>query len=378
MSSTVTVHRVVTRAQRDAFLTLPWRIYAHDPVWVPPLLLERRQFIDPRQQPFYRHGVATLLLAEQNGEAVGRMLVSDDPRYNEAHGSNVGCFGMFESIDDPRVAHALLDAGAEWLRARGRNEIMGPIDLSTNNPAGLLIDGFDTPPRLMMNHNPPYYRGLLESWGLSKAKDLYAFWFEDSTDLAGRWHARAERLRKRLGLTIRPMRRSDESADVLRCKAIYNSAWEHNWGFVQMTDAEFKHLADQLHQLTSPEFILLAEIGDRAVGMSVLVPDMNEAIRPLNGRLFNWGLPIGLWKFKRNLQRVKHCRLLVLGVLAEYRRRGIAELLILETLRVGNEIGHFVGAELGWTLEDNDAVNHAIEAAGARRYKTYRIFAKPI
>ncbi|HEV3004927.1 MAG TPA: N-acetyltransferase, partial [Pirellulales bacterium] len=161
----VEVHEVRGRRSRDAFLRFPWRIYAHDPQWVPPLLIERKEFIDARKHPFLRHGATAQFLAIRRGEPVGRILVSDDPNYNAEHSSNVGCFGMFETVDDERISSALLDAAAGWLRARGRTELIGPIDYSTNYACGLLIDGFGTPPRVMMNHNPPYYSRLIEAWG---------------------------------------------------------------------------------------------------------------------------------------------------------------------------------------------------------------------
>ena len=180
------------RRARDAFLRFPWRIYANDPQWVPPLLMERKEFIDAKKHPFLRHGAAAQFLAFRRGLPVGRVLVSDDPNYNAEHAANVGCFGMFETIDDEQVAAALLDAAADWLRARGRTQILGPIDYSTNYACGLLIEGFTTPPRIMMNHNPPYYARLLEAWGLAKAKDLYSWWFDDAFDILATWKAKAD------------------------------------------------------------------------------------------------------------------------------------------------------------------------------------------
>ena len=199
----IEIREVRTRQDRDAFVRMPWPIYADDPQWVPPLLMERKEFIDPKKHYFYRHGTAALFLASQQGRDVGRILVSDDPNYNRDHGANVGCFGMFESVDDPRVAHALLDTAADWLRARGRTEIMGPIDYSTNYACGLLVDGFDTPPRVMMNHNRPYFAALLESWGLEKAKDLYSWWFTDANHLEAKWGPRIERFARFKSVTVR-------------------------------------------------------------------------------------------------------------------------------------------------------------------------------
>ncbi len=182
----VEIIQVRSRAERDAFIKFPWRIYKHDPAWVPPLLLERKEFLNRRKHPFYEHGDAALFLARSGGEIVGRIMVSDDPNYNALHKSNVGCFGMFESIDDQQVANALFDAAADWLRQLGRDEIMGPIDYSTNYVCGLLIDGFQFPPMLLTSHNPPYYSRLIEGWGFEKAMDLYAWWFANPAEAANR------------------------------------------------------------------------------------------------------------------------------------------------------------------------------------------------
>jgi len=378
VGSNVEVRPALTRADRERFVRLPWRIYAADPCWVPPLLLERREFIDPRKHPFFRHGAAMPLLAWRRGEPVGRIMAADDPRFNAHHRDNAGCFGLFESNDDPATAHALLDAAAQWLVRRGRTRMLGPIDYSTNYPCGLLIDGFDTPARFMMNHNPPYYRGLLESWGLTKAKDLYAWWLNTAENRIHVWRSRVERLVARSGATVRPLRRGDLAAELVRLQAIYNEAWRNNWGGVPMSEAEFQHLAKHLARLAVPELLLVAEADGQVVGCSLTLPDFNEAIGPLNGCLFRYGLPIGVWKLLRGLKRIRTARLLALGVIEPYRRRGIAEMLILRTFDYATQVRGYTGAELSWTLEDNTLINRTIEAVGGRRYKTYRIFQRPI
>ena len=304
---------------------------------MPPLLLEVKEFLNPRKHPFYRHGAATQFIAVRGQETLGRILVSDDPLCNQQNGENVGCFGMFECVDDRPTAHALLDAAAGWLRARGRTTIRGPIDYSINYPCGLLIDGFDTPPRIMMNHNRRYYAGLLESWGLRKGCDFYAWWFVDPLDLVSKWKTRAERLARRGSITIRPFRTDDFAAEVARCQAVYNAAMRDLWGFVKLTDAEFHYLAKRLAQLARPEQVLLAEVAGQVVGVCITLPDINEAIRPLDGRLTRFGLPVGLLRLLRRKRHIKTARMIVLDVLEEYRRRGIAELLILQHARLRQE-----------------------------------------
>jgi GNAT superfamily N-acetyltransferase len=378
LGRTIVVRPANSRRDRRQFLALPARIYAADACWVPPLRIERKEFLDPRKHPFYLHGAATKLLAWRGSEPVGRILVSDDPLYNAKHADNVGCFGMFESADDPHVAHALLDAAAAWLAARGRTRIMGPINYSTNYECGLLIDGFDTPPRLMMNHNPAYYRGLLESCGLTKAEDLFAWWFDRvDNEIDAGWRARVERVAARGGVSVRPLRRDDLPAELQRLRTIFNEAWKDNWGGVPMTEAEFQYMARELVRFAKPELMLFSEVEGRPVGFSLSLPDINEALRDIDGRLFHYGLPIGLWKLLRGLKRIKTCRLLALGVIEGYRRRGVAELLILRTFDQGRSLG-YTGAELSWTLEDNALVNRTIEAVGGRKYKTYRIFDRDI
>ncbi len=364
------------RRLRETFVRFPWQIYKSDPQWVPPLLMEQREFINPRRHPFYLHGAAVPLVAFRGDQPVGRLLVSDDPNYNREHQSNVGCFGMFESIDDEEVARALIDAAADWLRVRGRDRIRGPIDYSLNYPCGMLVNGFNTPPRIMMGHNPPHYERLLLACGLVKAKDLYAWWFDDSNDMLAVWGRRAKRLAARGRFQIRPLRFDDLDAEIARCKVVYNAALERNWGFVKMTDAEFHHLAAQLKMIAIPDLLLLAELDGEPVGCSITLPDMNEVIRPLNGRLFPWGLPLGLARLYLTRRRVRTVRVMALGILEPFRRRGLVELLILRTIDYWKR--HFTGAELGWTLEDNHPINHAIEAVGGQRYKTYRIYERAI
>jgi len=375
---TLEIREVQSRADLDRFIKLPWRIYAGNPHWVPPLLVEVKEFLNRRKHPFYRHGAATQFLALRDGTPIGRTLVSDDPNYNAQHGTSVGHFGMFECLEDPAAAHALLDAAAGWLRGRGRAAIMGPIDYSTNYPCGLLIEGFDTPPRVMMNHNPTYYAGLLESWGLRKAKDLYAWWFVDPHDLVAKWQVRVERIVRRTGVVVRPFRKSRFDADVDRCRTVYNTAMRDQWGFVKLTEAEFRYFADRLARLAIAEQVLLAELDDRPVGFSITLPDVNEAIRPLNGRLSRYGLPLNLLRLAFRTRHIKTARMLVLDVVQEYRRRGIAELLILRTLDYGKHVLGYTGAELSWTLDDNRLVNRTIEAVGGRKYKTYRIYEKDL
>ena len=375
--SNIEVSEVTSHRERDAFIKFQWEIYSHDPAWVPPLIIERKAFLDRKRHPFYRHGDAGLFLARKNGKIVGRIMASDDPNYNSLHQTNTGCFGLFESIDDEDVAAALLETAAGWLRKKGRGEIMGPIDYSTNYVCGLLIDGFQFPPTILTAHNPPYYQRLIESCGFSKAKDWYAWWFADPAKAATRLRAMAQRFRKRWPVTIRTGNLKNIREESRRLRQIYNQAWKKNWGFVPFTEAEIEFMTHELKPLLIPEFVFIAEVGDEPAGFILCVPDINVALRHINGRLTTFGLPIGLVKLLYFKRRTRTARLIALGVIEKYRRASIAEMLVLRIIEDAMIKRGFTG-ELSLTLEDNFMINRFLEAIGAERYKTYRIFKETI
>jgi GNAT superfamily N-acetyltransferase len=371
--SQIEITRVGSRAERDAFIKFSWRIYANDPAWVPPLLLERKEFLNREKHPFYEHGDAALFLARSGGEIVGRIMASDDPKYNALNQSNVGCFGVFESIDDQRVANALFDAAGDWLRQLGRDEIMGPIDYSTNYVCGLLIDGFQFPPTVLTGHNPPYYGGLIEGWGFEKAIDLYAWWFANPSEAANRLRRLAAALKKRRQVTLRHGNLGDLAGEGRRLREIYNQAWQHNWGFVPFTEKEFEFMTHELKPILVPELIWLAEIEGEPVGFILCVPDINVALRKISGRLTTFGLPIGLAKLLYYKSRIKTVRLVALGVVPKYRRHGVAEMLVLHIIEEAMIKRGFIG-ECSLILENNQMMNRFLEAIGAEKYKTYRIY----
>ena len=375
--SNIEISEVISRRERNAFIKFPWRIYVNDPAWVPPLIIERKAFLDRKRHPFYRHGDAALFLARKNRKIAGRIMASDDPNYNALHQSNVGCFGLFECIDNRDVAAALFERAENWLRERGRTEIMGPIDYSTNYICALLIDGFQFPPTILTAHNPPYYKDLIESCGFTKAKDWYAWWFADPARAAARLRPLGERFRKRLAVTIRAGNLKNIREESRRLRQIYNQAWKNNWGFVPFTEAEIEFMTQELSQLIIPEFTLIAEVGDEPAGFILCVPDINVALRHINGRLTTFGFPIGLLKLLYYKSRIRTARLIALGVVEKYRRAGIAEMLVLRIVEDAM-IKHGFTGELSLTLEDNFMINRFLEAIGAHRYKTYRIYSKSI
>jgi len=375
--SEIEISEASSRRDRDAFIRFQWRIYPNDPVWVPPLIIERKTFLDRHRHPFYEHGDAALFLARRNGEIVGRIMASDDPNYNSLHQANIGCFGLFECIDDRNVAAALFEAAAGWLRKKGRDEVMGPIDYSTNYVCGLLIDGFQFAPTILTAHNPSYYRELIESCGFTKAKDWYAWWFDDPAKTVTHLRRLAERFRRRWPVTIRPGNLKNIRDESRRLREIYNQAWEKNWGFVPFTKAEFEFMTKEMKPLLVPEFAWVAEIGNEPVGFTLCLPDINVALRHVNGRLTRFGLPIGLIKLLYYKRRIRKGRLIALGVIEKYRRSGIAEMLVLRVMEE-TMIKRGITGELSMTLEDNFMVNRFVEAIGAQRYKTYRIFKRTL
>jgi GNAT superfamily N-acetyltransferase len=376
--SNIEVSEVTSRRERDAFIKFQWQIYANDPAWVPPLIIERKKFLDRKRHPFYGHGDAALFLASRNrgSKIVGRIMASDDPNYNSLHGTNVGCFGLFECIDDHEVAAALFDAAASWLRRKGRTEMMGPIDYSTNYVCGLLIDGFRFPPTILTAHNPPYYRELIESCGFTKEKDWYAWWFADPSKAATHLRRLATRLKTRWSVKIRPADLKNLRDESRRLRQIFNQAWEKNWGFVPFTEAEIEFMTEELKPVIVPEFAWVAEIGNEPVGFILALPDINVVLRDLNGRLTRFGLPIGLIKLLFYKNHVQKGRLIALGVVEKYRRAGIAEMLVLRVMEE-TMIKRGITGELSMTLEDNYMINRFLEAIGAERYKTYRIYTRP-
>lgn len=377
---TITIKEVTTARDLQQFIDFPWKVYGDDPNWVPPLKLEVREFLDKKKHPFFMHGTATQFLALRDGKIVGRVLAGDDPRYNEQNNANTGTFGLFECLNDQETANTLLNAAIDWCRQKGRTQIMGPISYSTNYECGLLIDGFDMPPRLMMSHNPRYYMNLFQNAGLIKNKDLFAWWFNDPHNIVNKWAPILKRIASRSkGVQIRHFSKKNFDADVQQCIEIYDCARKNWWwACVALTEDEVRHMAKQLGHFADENQILIAEVDGRPVGFSLTMPDLNEAIKPLNGKLTWWGIPIGLLRLLWRIRRVKTARVMVLCVLPEYRHRGVAEQMIMQTLEYGKNQFGYTQAELSWTDEDNDRVNKIIERIGAKKYKTYRVYEKQI
>jgi GNAT superfamily N-acetyltransferase len=375
--SSIEITQVRSSAERDAFIKFPWRIYANDPAWVPPLLLERKEFLDRKKHPFYEHGDAALFLAQRDGEIVGRIMASDDPKYNALQQLNVGFFGMFEAIDDQEVANALFAAAGDWLRQLGRDTIIGPIDYSIFYLCGVLIEGFEFPPMILTAHNPPYYARLIERSGFGKEIDLYAWWLANPTEAAKRLRRLAGALEKRREIRLRQGDLRHLAAEARKLLEIYHQAWADNWGFVQFTEKEFEHMTHELKPILMPDFVWVAEIKGAPVGFILCVPDINVALKKINGRLTTFGLPIGLAKLLYHKSRIKTVRLVAMGVVPEHRRHGVAEMLVLRIIEEAMIKRGFAG-EASLILENNRMMNRFLKAIGAEIYKTYRIFRRSL
>jgi GNAT superfamily N-acetyltransferase len=366
---------VNSKADLKAFMTLPWRIYKDDPQWVPPLLGELAKVLDRRKHPFHQHADVAYFIARQDGHVVGRITASINHLSNEFHSEKVGNFGFFECIDDVEVARALLTTAEEWNAERGMATVQGPMNFSTNDEfssPGVLVDGFDTPPVIMMSHNPPYYGPLLERCGYTKAKDLFSYWV-DMTEVSDRLVKGVARAGRSQNVVLRTLNMKDLEGEIARIKEIYNSAWERNWGFVPMTDAEFEHMAKSIKPIVNPRLCILAEIEGEPVGFALQLPDYNKAFKHMNGRLLPFGWAKFLW-YKRNIPST---RVITMGVKPEHRKKGLDSMLILQLHVESAKFGCPRG-ECSWILEDNMPMRHGLERVGGTIYKTYRVYQKPL
>jgi len=365
------VRPVRTAADLNTFIAFPYRLYRGDPHWVPPLRRDMRTLLSRKKNPFFQHAEAGYFLAER-GNVVGRIAAIHNRAHNEFHDDSVGFFGFFECVDDQAVANALFAAAADWLRARGLTAMRGPASFSTNDECGLLIAGFDTPPTLLNPHNPPYYVALLERAGFAKAKDM--FQYQSTNPAMPERLIRAARLMmERKNIRLRGLDLKHFGDEVERIKRIYNAAWEKNWGFVPMTDAEIDHLAKQLRPVVVPDLVVFAERGGDVIGFAAALPDLNVALKTnRSGRLLP-GIVQILW----TARKITRIRILLLGLLKEYRMTGADALMYHWIWEKGYALG-YRWAEAGWILEDNPAMINALERMGFEPYKTLRLYDRPL
>lgn len=365
-----------TRRQIDRFLRVAYPIYAADPHWVAPLLMDlRKVFTDAN--PLFTHAEMNLWIARQNGRDVGRIAAVVEHTHNQLHHDRAAFFGFFESLDHAAVANALFDEVAAWAQQRQLARLLGPVNPTSNDECGLLLEGFDSPPLFMMTYNPPYYPALFEQYGFRKSKDLLAFLIELADLPMDRLRRIAAKVRTRNPeVALREVRRRTLSEDLAKVKEVYNAAWEDNWAFVPMTDGEIEFLASRLKPLLMEGLLWLAEVGTEPVGFLLALPDYNVAFQKLRGRLLTPQL-IPAAPYLLGWKRPPMVRVLTLGVKRAYRGRGLETAMLIEGLRVGCAAG-FTRAEASWILEDNVMMSRLLETIGGKPYKRYRIYEKEL
>jgi GNAT superfamily N-acetyltransferase len=384
----IEVRPVRGRRELGRFIKLPFRLHRDTP-WVPPLVSERRKFLDRDKNPYFEHAEAEYFLAWRDGEPVGRITAQIDERWDRFQGGNDGQFGFFECEEDPEVAKALLDAASQWLREHGRERILGPMDFTTNDECGLLVEGYDRRPLILQPWHPPPYRELIESQGFSKVMDLLMWWLNLGEQMYTdegfhpMIHELAAKVETEHGVTVRDMRKKDLEAELGRFIEVYNSAWEKNWGFVPITEEEVRAQASDLKPVLDERWCFIAERDGEILGASVTLPDVNQVLAGMNGRL----LPFGWTKFLRgtfspkgvNTPRaaIDRVRVFALGVKPEYQHLGIAAAFYDRCLKRGKELNQPRG-ETGWILEVNKPMNRAMEGMGGKVVKRYRLYEKSL
>ncbi len=378
----LTIERVENKKQLREFITVPWLVYKDDPNWVPWLYFERLAFFDKNKNHFFAHAEADYFIARRDGKAIGTIAAILNHRHNEFQGENVAHFGVFELINDAAAAAALLQTACEWAKARGVDKIIGPMNLSTNDECGMLLEGYDSPPVILIPYNPPYYHEFMAANGFVKAMDLYS-WDVPLEPLV-KGNAMPERvyrvvnaLREKTNLTLRPLNMKDLDNEIIRLKKVYNSAWEKNWGFVPLTDDELDHLINSLVPIIDPEIVLIAEKDGEPVGFTLSAPDVNEPLRKIRPGPSLISSYIGGARMLLNKRKTKRFRVVALGVLEEYRSSGIGALFYLEVVNRGFAKG-YTHADGSWVLEINDAMNKGVTMLGGILYKKHRLYEKTL
>jgi GNAT superfamily N-acetyltransferase len=365
----VNICPVRTKSDEMRFIKFQWTVYEGSPNWVPPLLMDRKKLIDKRNNPFYKHAVMEMFLAERDGEIVGRIAAIINDNHNKEHEENIGFFGFFECIDDQAVATVLFDEAKKWLKAKGVTAMRGPASPSVNDEYGLLVEGFDLPPAILMCYNPPYYQKLIESYGFTKAKDLYAYYIHRDKALSDKLKRITEIVKNKSGVVFRSidMKRFDEEAKTLR--ELYNRGWARNWGEVPMTEEEFAYVAKDLKPIVHPELVLFAEVKGKPVGFALSLPDYNMILKD-NKKGYLLPALVRMMLFKKKIDFI---RIIILGVLPEYLNSGIGGALFYETGIRSVENG-FPHGEASWVLEDNVMMIRGADLMGGDKWKTYRVY----
>jgi hypothetical protein len=370
----IEIRPVKTKKDLKQFIMLPFRLYKNVPNWVPPLIKDQFEFFNPKKNGYYDHSEVELFLAWERGRVVGRISAQTNTQHNIEHKDKVGFFGFFECEESQQAADALLKAAMDWNRSKGMDTLRGPMNFSVNEECGMLVDGFDTPPYVMMTHHLPYYNKLLEGAGFHKAKDLLAYIY-DVTALPEKIDKAAQYVMKRNHYVIKPLSRNKKkmAEDIRTIFHVYRKAWQYNWGAVPMTEGELNHLVKTLLPLVQPDLVLIAEAEGVPAGFMLSLPNYNEVLKVMNGRIN----PITIIKAWLKSRRIHSARVITLGVIKEYQTKGIDLALLYHSFKSGIPLG-IRKAELSWVLEDNEMMIREAELFNAKVYKTYRIYDKGI
>jgi GNAT superfamily N-acetyltransferase len=374
----VEIRRVASRRDLNTFIKLPFALYRNEPRWVAPLLIDLRKRLDHKRNPFFRHADAQYFLAWRDGRAVGRISAHIDRNLNEFQDNSWGMFGWFECEQDPEAARALVSAAEGWLRERGRDRMVGPMDFTTNDECGLLIEGHERPPIILCPWHHPYYQPLLEQeLGLAKAMDLF-MWELQVSDRekvnSAIWQV-ADKVEAEHGIVCRNFRKKDLQAEVGRFLEVYNSAWERNWGFVPLTEEEVRHYAKDLKPVLDENWAMVAERKDtgEVVGAALTLPDYNQVLHKINGRL----LPLGWLTLLRERKNIDQVRVFALGVKPQYQHTGVAARFYQMHFDAAERTPQ-TGGEMGWILETNKPMNRAMEGMGGRIVRRYRVYEREL
>jgi|LNFM01.1.fsa_nt_gb hypothetical protein len=374
----VEIKRIAPGESIRDFMKVPFVVFQGDPQWIAPVGMLFEDQLNPKKNPFFEHAEAVYFVATKDGKLAGRCTAQIDHEHQKRYGDAVGFFGFFDTIDDPEVARALLDAASAWLKERGMKTIRGPISLSINEEMGCLVNGFDTPPFVMMPHHRAYQAALIEGQGFTKAKDVFA-WTYSVGEVPTRARKAHDQLIAEPSLKVREVDMKNAERDMRIVMDIFNDTWSNNWGFVPMTESELRKTVEDFKLILRPEIALVAEIDGEPAAIAIAIPNLNEAARDLGGSFFPFGWAKFLYRLK--VSGTKTGRLILLGVRKKYREQKKWMPLSVALYVMMNDRAQKLGmthGELGWTLEDNAPVNVAIKAMGAKPYKTYRVFEKPL
>ncbi|KAA3611306.1 MAG: hypothetical protein D8M58_15175 [Calditrichaeota bacterium] len=364
---------VRSKIEKKLFINYEWQANKNTENWVSPLRMERNELLNTKKNPFFAHAKIELFLAYTKDKIVGRIAAITNENHNKFHNDNVGFWGFFECENNQEAANALFENAASWLKQENKDAMLGPMNPSTNDECGTLIDGFETKPFLMMRHNPSFYPKLIEEFGNKKAKDLWAWYTtpENSVNnISEKMERVASKIEKKYKLTIRNISVKNIKSEIKLIKEVYNNAWTPNWGFVPFTDAEIDHAAANLKDIAVGDMMFLAEKDGKPIGFCITLPNVNEIFARIpNGKL----LPTGIFKLLFGIKKIKSVRTLIMGVNKEYQFLGLGSIFYIRSIKKALEKG-YTSAEMSWILEDNDLMNKAIESIGSKVYKKYRIY----